>query len=212
MDFQSHIKDPSPAPPQGSGFTLLEVMMGTLITAFVFAGVISSYIFLGRALSRQANAESLESRTRLALYYFTHDVSSAISIEAANPGSQTTGSLMTLTVPTSGGGTQLITYACDWSQGSAHGVLERKVGIGGTYLVLLTNLTSFQIQYFDPTTNPVTVPSSVPSSPQINIKQVCMSYTTSAGYAPSGNVSNYSVVSPLVIMKNKSTLVDPTSP
>ena len=68
------------------GFTLLEVMMVTFISSFVFAGVLSAYIFLGRGLSRQVNEEELESRTRLALFWFTQDVSSASAITAQNPG------------------------------------------------------------------------------------------------------------------------------
>lgn len=181
--------------------------MVTFISSFVFAGVLSAYIFLGRGLSRQVNAEGLESRTRLALHYFTQDVSSASAIAAQNPGSQVTGNQMTLTIPGSGA----INYYCDWSLGASMGVLERQVG-SGPYLVLLTNLTNFSLQFFDATTNPVTVPVTVSSSAQINIKQVCMTYTSSAGYAPSGNQSNFTVVSPLVVLKNKNVLTDPTKP
>jgi Tfp pilus assembly protein PilW len=182
-------------------------MMVTFISSFVFAGVLSAYIFLGRGLSRQMNAEGLESRTRLALYYFTQDVSSASSITAQNPGAETTGTQMTLTIP----GSNNISYYCDWSQGATKGTLERQVG-ANPYLILLTNLTAFSFQYFDPTSNSVTVPASAPANPQINIKQVCMTYSVSAGYAPSGNQSQFTVVSPLVILKNQGMLQDPTNP
>ena len=181
--------------------------MVTFISSFVFAGVLSAYIFLGRGLSRQVNAEGLESRTRLALYYLTLDVSSARTIEAANPGFQVTGDQMTLSIP----GSSTVTYHCDWSGGSSSGKLQRQVG-SGNYLDLLTNLTNFSITYYDSTTSPVSVPSSVPSTPQINIKQVCVTYTSSAGYAPSGNLSRYTVVSPLIILKNKAIVQDPTNP
>lgn len=187
------------------GFTLLEVMMVTFISSFVFAGVLSAYIFLGRGLSRQVNEQSLESRTRLALYTFTQDVSGASSVTAQNPGAGVSGDLMTLSVS----GTS-VTYHCDWSAGSSKGVLERQVG-GGPYLVLLENLTSFTLQYFDASTTPVVVPATS-SSPQIDIKQVSMAYTSAAGYGPSGNLSTFSVVSPLVLMKNKGLLTDPTNP
>jgi len=181
--------------------------MVTFISSFVFAGVLSAYIFLGRGLSRQVNAEGLESRTRLALHYFTQDVSSASAIAAQNPGSQVTGTQMALTIP----GSNTVTYYCDWTQGPANGVLERQVGTN-PYLVLLTNLSSFSLQYFDSTTHAFAVPSAAPSAPQIDIKQVCLTYTSTAGYGPSGNLSNFTVVSPLVIMKNKTVLLDPNSP
>lgn len=181
--------------------------MVTFISAFVFAGVLSAYIFLGRGLSRQVNAESLESRTRLALHYFTQDVSSASAITAQNPGVQVTGPQMALVIP----GLNTVTYYCDWSQGASKGILERQVGTN-PYLVLLTNLSAFSLQFFDATTHTVTVPTAAPSTPQIDIKQICLTYTSTAGYGPSGNLSNFTVVSPLVIMKNKSVLQDPNQP
>lgn len=190
-------------------FTLFEVMLATVITSFVFAGVLSAYIFLGRGLSRQLNAEGLESRTRLALSYFTQDVSGATSITAQNPGAQVTGDQMTLTIPTSTA-PYSVTYHCDWSGGASNGILERSVN-SGTYLVLLSNISSINFQYFDAANNSVAAPTSA-SSPQINIKQVCMSFTTSAGYGPSGNLSQFTMVSPVVILKNKAMLADPNSP
>jgi Tfp pilus assembly protein PilW len=213
MVSQSHTKGHSGNAQRGRGFTLLEVMMGTMITSFVFAGVLSAYIFLGRGLARQVNAEGLESRTRLALYYFTKDVSSAASITAQNPGTQTTGNQMTLSIPlaTVPVTYKTVTYKCDWSGGATSGILERQVG-SGAYLVLLTDLTSFSMQYFDSTTNSITAPASAPSTPQNNIKQVCMTYTSGAGYAPSGDRSQFTVASPLVVLKNKGLLTDPTTP
>jgi prepilin-type N-terminal cleavage/methylation domain-containing protein len=207
MDFQSHTKGLRRPASTQHGFTLLEVMMVTFISSFVFAGVLSAYIFLGRGLARQVNAEGLESRTRLALHYFTQDISSASAISAQNPGTNTTGTQMTLTIP----GSNAVTYYCDWTQGPTLGILERQVG-SGPYLVLLTNLSNFEFQFFDATTHALTVSSSAPPQPQVDIKQVCMTYTSTAGYAPSGNLSNFTVVSPLVVMKNKSELLDPNNP
>jgi hypothetical protein len=190
---------------------MLEVMLSTAITAFVFAGVMSAYIFLGRALSRQLNAEGLESRTRLTLFDFNQDVSSATSITAENPGIGVTGDQMSLTIPTSPTTSNTVTYHCDWSGGAANGILERQIN-SGTYLVLLTNISSISFQFYDATTHLVTVPSTAPSSPQAAIKQVCVSFTTAAGYGPSGNLSQFTMVSPLVVLKNKAMLQDPNSP
>jgi hypothetical protein len=186
-------------------------MLSTAITAFVFAGVLSAFIFLGRALSRQLNAEGLESRTRLTLFDFNQDVSSATSISALSPGAEVTGDQMVLTIPTSPITSNTVTYHCDWSGGASNGILERRVN-SGTYLVLLTNISSISFQFYDATTHLVTVGSTAPSSPQVDIKQVCVSFTTVAGYAPSGNLSQFTMVSPLVVMKNKAILQDPNSP
>ena len=120
-------------------------MMVTFISSFVFAGVLSAYIFLGRGLARQVNEESLESRTRLALFWFTQDVSNATTIAAQNPGAGVSGTLMTLSEPTLGN----VYYACDWSGGAGNGKFTRQVGTTGPVLTLLTNLTSFGLGYYD---------------------------------------------------------------
>jgi hypothetical protein len=210
MDSPLHIRGRNIAARGERAFTMLEVMLSTAITAFVFAGVLSAYIFLGRALSRQLNAEGLESRTRLTLFEFNQDVSNATSISAQNPGAGVTGDQMVLTVPTTTG-SNTIKYHCDWSAGAPNGILERSVN-SGAYLVLLTNVSSISFQYYDATTHLVTVGSAAPSSPQVDIKQVCVSFTTEAGYGPSGNLSQFTMVSPLVVMKNKAILQDPNSP
>jgi hypothetical protein len=79
-------------------------------------------------------------------------------------------------------------------------------------LTLLTNLSSFSLGYYDTTGNSLTAPATAPTSPQINIKQVYMAYTSTAGVAATGNQSNFTVVSPSVILKNKAFLTDPTTP
>jgi Tfp pilus assembly protein PilW len=205
----------SPNPTKGpksryvsvGGFTLVEVMMVTMISAFVFSGVLSAYMFLGRGLSRQVNEEDLESRTRLALFWFTQDISSATSIQATNPGSGVTGTMMLLTLPS--GATEY--YMCDWSGGAGKGILNRRTGTSGPTLALLKNITSFSLVYYDPAGNVVTAPATA-SSPQMNIKQVYMTYTTTAGVASTGNQSNLTVISSKVTMKNKGALTDPTTP
>jgi hypothetical protein len=61
-------------------------MMVTMISAFVFAGVLSAYIFLGRSLTRQGFEMDLESHSRTALQFFSDDVHAASGIESGiNP-------------------------------------------------------------------------------------------------------------------------------
>lgn len=211
MVSRSHIKNRRTRADSERAFTLLEVMMVTLISAFVFSGVLSAYIFLARGLARQVNEQSLESRTRLALYWFTQDVSSASSIAAQSPGATTTGDQFTVTVP---GAANSITYRCDWSAGVDYPKLLRISG--GTTLVLLTNISSISFGYYDITGNSVTVPSTngttASATPILNIKQLYMTYTTTAGAKVSGAQSNLTVVSPRVVMKNKPLLIDPNQP
>jgi prepilin-type N-terminal cleavage/methylation domain-containing protein len=196
------------------GFTLLEVMMVTAISAFVFAGVLSAYTFLGRSLAREVNEESLESRGRLALYWLTQDVSAASAICTQSPGATTSGYQITLAVP----GLGSVYYYVDWSGGAGKGILKRQVGsTGATFLVLLQNLSSFTFGYTDINGNAVTAastssPTTPPTTQSTNIKQVYMYFTSTAGVAVTGNSSNFTVSSPMIIMKNKGFLVDPNNP
>jgi Tfp pilus assembly protein PilW len=206
MDYPPHIKNRDPRVLGTRAFTLLEVMMVTLISAFVFAGVLSAYIFLGRGLARQINEQGLESRSRLALYWFTQDVSSASAIASQNPGSDMTGDQFTLTIPSS---SNSVTYHCDWTGGAGLGKLERVSG--GTTLVLLTNLSSITFGYYDATGAVVTAVASNTST-QMKIKQVYMTYTTTAGVQSTGAQSNLTVVSPRVVMRNKTVPTDPNDP
>lgn len=172
-------------PPSG-GFTLLEVMMGTLITAFVFAGVLSAYIFLGRALIREGNMESLESRTRTTLYQFNQDVSTSTSVTTTGMTSST------LVLNTTSGTTITYTYS------AAQGTLSRQLSTSVVATTMLTGLTSFSFGYYDyygiSTSNPNAV------------KQINMTYVTSAGSAITGSISNFSVASPRVLLKNRALL------
>jgi prepilin-type N-terminal cleavage/methylation domain-containing protein len=175
------------------GFTLVEVMMVTFISSFVFAGVLSAYIFLGRGLVREGNAEQVESGTRTAFYYFTQDVSSASSITAQSSQPQ-------ITLTTAGSGT--VTYAYD----PVNFTLTRTATVGTSSLTLLSpsksGLSSLNLSftYYDVNGNLIsTIPSAM-------IKQVIMAYSATTGSAVSGAQSFYSGSSPLVIMKNKASL------
>jgi type II secretory pathway pseudopilin PulG len=200
-------KGPSPRTKGAGGFTLLELMMVTFISAFVFSGVLSAYMFLGRGLAREVNEESLESRTRLALYWFTRDVSSASAVVAQNPTSGNVRTMMTLTEPSLG---TTVIYACDWTAGVGNILLTRQVN-GGATTTLLSNLTSFNFGYLDPAGNAVTVPASN-TTQMAEIKQAYMSYTSTAGVMAVGSQSNLTMVSPRVTLKNKGVLTDPNVP
>jgi prepilin-type N-terminal cleavage/methylation domain-containing protein len=197
MAYMSPIKDRKQFIPNEKGFTLVEVMMVTVISSFVFAGVLSAYIFLGRGLVRQGNAESLESRTRTTLFYFTQDVSatSAISI-----------SLSTELKLTTASGT-IVDYvyspAVD-SQGNPAGTLTRVPSPPNANIpvTLLIGLSSFQFNYMDMSGNVMNPANNTPL-----VKQVSIDYTAFAGAAVSGAQSHFSVVSPWVIAKNKPNLL-----
>ncbi|MBL9214655.1 MAG: prepilin-type N-terminal cleavage/methylation domain-containing protein [Opitutaceae bacterium] len=62
------------------GFTLVEVMIGAALSSFILAGVLSSFLFLGRSGANVQNYNDMESQARKALEIFAEDVRQASSI------------------------------------------------------------------------------------------------------------------------------------
>jgi hypothetical protein len=206
-------------------------MIVTAISAFVFAGVLSAYIFLGRGLTRQGNEEQLESRSRVALRYFTQDVSSASGFVTVPASLIPTTSQFTVTtmlpvlsinpnqplppVP----GTACYTYdsvSGTLSVTRTTPVLESTLmfpawptqdfGQAPVKQLLLTGISPsapFEgFTYLDMGGNAVN-PAATGTA---GIKQISMNFTTQAGVAFTGAQSQLVVVSSRVILKNKPSL------
>jgi prepilin-type N-terminal cleavage/methylation domain-containing protein len=177
----------------GAGFTLLEVMMATVITGIVFSGVLSAYIFLGRALTRQGNEEQLESQGRVALYWFTQDVSTATTVDPHNM----TATSLGLYLPDS-------TDEVFYTYSAANGTLTRTTSgaaPGPASLVLMTKLSSLAFNYYNFV--PDTTPTAPPVPPAAGVKQVNMAFALVSGLAVSGAQATLVVTSPRVTLKNK---------
>jgi len=205
MDFPPHTKDRSARDPRRQAFTLLEVMVVTVISGIVFAGVLSAYIFLGRGLMRQGNEEQLESRSRQALYDFTQDMSAASAVISANA---TTLTVNTWIPQTAGNPPVMGTATYEYSPAEGQLALIRAAPPAATLAfpnwptppvnqayVLLNNVTNFSFGTYDM--------SGVSTGILALIKQVNMSFTTTAGSRIGGAQSHLTVVSPQVILKNK---------
>jgi hypothetical protein len=166
-------------------------MVVTVISSFVFAAVLSAYVFLGRGLVREGNAESMEAGSRLAQYYLMRDVNTCVSVATASP------SILTVNV---GSNTTpiYVTYTYD----STGGTLIRTATTNPTNLTLMTGLLTFAFNYYG------LGGMTIYPSPQglLWIKQMNMVYTLVAGSAVSGAQARFAVVSPQVMMKNKGLL------
>ncbi len=57
--------------------SLVEVMIGATLAAFVLAGVISTFLFLGRSGANISNYSEMESEARTGLEYFAQDTRQA---------------------------------------------------------------------------------------------------------------------------------------
>ncbi|MBL9214762.1 MAG: prepilin-type N-terminal cleavage/methylation domain-containing protein [Opitutaceae bacterium] len=116
------------------GFTLVELLISSTLAAVVMAAILSSYLYLGRNLTRLAYNQTLESKSRLALTYLANDIKQATSVS-----SPTTTSVI-LNVP---GGT--ITYTYD----ATNRRLRRQATTGAvadTYLLYTGGQTSGQVR------------------------------------------------------------------
>jgi prepilin-type N-terminal cleavage/methylation domain-containing protein len=80
-----------------AGFTLTEVIVASSLGALVMAAVLSSFVFLGRNLTRLANYQTLETKSRQALTYLRRDFSLA---KAVKTGTTPTSTTVTLVLPT----------------------------------------------------------------------------------------------------------------
>jgi len=89
-----------------AGFTLVELLVGATLSAAVMAGVLSSYIYIGRNLARLANQQTLETEGRRTLANFSRDVRMASELtDTAN----LSATRVSFTVPTANS-TNTITY------------------------------------------------------------------------------------------------------
>lgn len=78
------------------GFTLVEVIVASTLSALVMAAVLSSFLFMGRNLARLANYQTLENKSRQALTYLRRDFALAQSVKTGTTPSSTT---VTLVLP-----------------------------------------------------------------------------------------------------------------
>ncbi len=119
----------SPAPKRlaSRGMSLVEVMIGASLAAFVLAGVISTFLFLGRSGANISNYSEMETEARTGLEYFAQDTRQASDLYWNSASS------VSLTVS---GAT--ITY----SYSSADETFSRRAG--GTTTVLVEGVSDFE--------------------------------------------------------------------
>jgi type II secretory pathway component PulJ len=89
------------------GFTLAEVMMASALGVFILAGVMSSFLFIGRSGFGTESYNDMENETHRALELFAEDARTACSIQWNSAQS------ITFTLPTETSATTTVTYAYD---------------------------------------------------------------------------------------------------
>ncbi|HZQ36309.1 MAG TPA: prepilin-type N-terminal cleavage/methylation domain-containing protein [Dehalococcoidia bacterium] len=173
--------------PATRGFTLVELMVALSVSLIIVGGVLAAYLFIGRNLTRLINLQQQDVQSRRTLRRFTQDLSAAISLSTA------TTSQLVFTKPTSSGN---VTITYTYTAGG-NGTLSRNDGT--TTQTLLSNVTSFTVNYYNESGTAVT------SSPQ-SVKSAEIVFTSAVGTAAAGTLASFSTVSPRVVLRNKPAL------
>jgi prepilin-type N-terminal cleavage/methylation domain-containing protein len=179
------------------GFTLVELLVATSISAIVLGGVIAAYLFMARNLERLVHLQQQEVQSRRTLKNFTQDLSAARVLTTISTTS------LSMTKPTSGGTTTIsynyVPYTSDPTRGDFNRV-ENSIT-----QVQLSNVTRIALAYYSEAGSTVTV-----ANPQ-SVKSVELSFTTTVGNtinnnARDGTQVSYAMASPRVVLRNKQTL------
>lgn len=113
----------------GRGFTMVEVLIASTLSAFVLAGVLSAFLMIGRSGTRAGSYSELETQVRRGLEQFSGEAREASDIRWNSAQS------VTLTVPTAGSQTT-VTY------GYTDGVFFRQAGSAGAQVPLVRGVAS----------------------------------------------------------------------
>lgn len=128
------------------GFTLVEILIGSTISAVILVGVLASFLMMGRNGYNAANYSMMEAEARRALETFSQEARMAKNIDwkSANE--------VSFEVVTSSGSTFWVTYGYDSStSGTNAQTFYRKLGIStstSNRLILVRNVTQFAFRRY----------------------------------------------------------------
>jgi len=175
------------------GFTLVEILVATSVSAIVMAGLLAAYLFLGRNLKRLTYFHAQESDGRRTIQQFTQDVSSAIQLNTA------TATSLALTRPISTGNST-VTYT--WN-GTVGGNFTRTQD-SGPAVTMLKYVTSLTITYYDGGGN-------TPAGMQpYDVKNVELLFSTvrpsPTTVGAAGTVTAYNAATSRIMLRNRQPL------
>lgn len=138
--------------PSGeNGFTIVELMIGASLASFILAGVLSTFLFLGRSGANVQNYNDMEAQARTALEYFAEDTRQASGVVWVDA------STVALTV-----GTLTITYQYNpTARRFARQEMVTATGVVNSTRVLVTGITSFAFSAYKMSIDPLTGTAAV---------------------------------------------------
>jgi hypothetical protein len=176
------------------GFTLVELVASTGLSAFLLTGVLSSFLLLGRNSYNAANYSMMEAESRRALAIFTQEARMARDIVWNSASS------VTLTV-VNATGTYLVTYAYDsGTTGTTAQTFHRRLGAAGatgTPQILVRNVSDFAFRRYK-----VVNGADFAAINDLETKQLQITLRTIRTGATTVNATN-AVLSARVVLRNK---------
>ena len=168
-----------------SGFTLVEMMVGATLSGFILAGVLSTFLFMGRTGANIRNYSDMESQARRALEQFAQDVRQASAVSWTND------TTIVLTVDSAS-----VTYAY------ASGAFTRATAAGTS--TLLNGITTFAFKAYSITGTEITGIGTTTSvaSANLNTKQLQISLEAARTSTTVATATN-TVLSARFILRNK---------
>lgn len=180
------------------GFSLVELMFAMSLASMVMAAVISSYLYLGRNLTRLVNHQQMETQNRRALAMLNQDTRMAMDV-SVSPDSQGRANAFSLTLP--GGSNPDFTVTYTYNPGAK--TLARNATGGGHAgnLTLISNLSVADAP--KPLFRFLDKQASYASN-KLSVKQIeVCNFTIANGTAASGTRSLYTGASARLILRNK---------
>ncbi len=126
------------------GFTLVEVMIAASLGTMVLAGVMSTFLMLGRSGANVANYSEMEAQSRRALEEFSQDLRMASGV-TWNSAQSITLTIPNNYVPTLG----VVTYAYDSGAKTFFRSPKDSSSAAGTSTVLIRNVVDLSYARFD---------------------------------------------------------------
>lgn len=190
--------------PAVRAFTLVEVLIAASISSLVLAGVMSTFLMLGRSGANVANYSVMEAQSRRALEEFSQDLrmASAVTWNSATS--------ITLTVPNNYPGTGgKVTYAYDSGTSKTNPSAQSFYRLPGDHAAdsalttdtaraartrLIKNVVNFTFSRFDRINNPATLDTTT--------KRIQLSMTARTTSNTAVGASNI-ILSASYILRNK---------
>jgi Tfp pilus assembly protein PilW len=135
-------------PARADGFSLVELMIGASLASFILAGVLSTFLFLGRSGANVQNYNDMEAQARKALELFAEDTRQASGVTWGSDAFT-----VALTV-----GTNTITYQYNASAARfARQEVVTATGVITSTRVLVTGITTFAFTAYNISGNSVPI-------------------------------------------------------